>query len=63
VGIARRTSNGPSSETLVKRHVLEAGGEGMSGLKLRNKRQLAAAAFVLESVLAELDLSKTPPGP
>ncbi len=61
VGIARRTSNGQSSETLVKRHILEAGTEGMSGLKLRNKRQLAAAAFVLESVLAELDLSKTPP--
>jgi PncC family amidohydrolase len=50
VGIARRSSNGHPPKTLVKRHVLDAGTKALSGSKLRNRRQLAAAAFVLESV-------------
>jgi PncC family amidohydrolase len=50
VGMARRAKVGISPETLVKRHVLEAGTEGVSGVILRNRRQLSAAAFVLNSV-------------
>jgi PncC family amidohydrolase len=59
VGIARRLADGPP-KTRVIRHILAAGGERVSGVKLRNQRQLEAAAFVLESVRAELDSSKSP---
>lgn len=50
VGIARRSADGEAPKTLVKRHVLEAGTEGLSGETLRNRRQLTAVGFVLESV-------------
>ena len=50
VGISRRRGEGEPPRTIVKRRVLEAGTEGTSGTILRNRRQLAAAAFVLESV-------------
>lgn len=54
VGIARRPSKKGDPKTVVKRHVLEAGDPGDSGETLRNRRQRAAAAFVLETVRDEL---------
>ncbi len=57
VGIARRSSAGQPLKTQVKRHVLEAGTEHITGVALRNRRQLSAAAFVLESVCDLLDKS------
>ncbi len=51
VGLSRRSKEGEPPHTIVKRRVLEAGADGTTGLRLRNRRQLAAAAFVLDSVL------------
>lgn len=54
VGIAQRNPNHANLMTRVTRHILAKGKEGTAPLKLRNQRQRAAAAYVLESVLEEL---------
>lgn len=54
VGISRRNSEGGPPKTIVKRHILEPATETLSGVKLRNRRQLSAAAFVIESVRQQL---------
>ncbi|MCA9073102.1 MAG: CinA family protein, partial [Planctomycetaceae bacterium] len=50
VGISHRSSEDRPSKTTVKRHVLEPASETLSGVKLRNRRQISAAIFVIESV-------------
>ncbi len=59
VGIASRSEDGTLNKTVVIRHVLEAGTGDVSGVALRNRRQLAAAAFVLDSVRQRLEKSST----
>lgn len=54
VGISRRNPEGGLPKTIVKRHVLEAASDTFSGIKLRNRRQVSAAAFVIESVRKHL---------
>lgn len=62
VGIARRIPEGGPPETRVLRRVLNTDGdENTSAIKLRNQRQLTAAAFVLESARTELDPPKSSP--
>jgi nicotinamide-nucleotide amidase len=57
VGITRRSGEGKPPKTVVKKHFLEMGTEGMSGETLRNRRQLAAVGFVLELVYEVLEKS------
>lgn len=58
VGITLRSGASGLSKTRVIRRVLESGEEGVSGVKLRNQRQLTAAAFVLDSVRSHLGSTK-----
>lgn len=60
VGITQRSADGQTKKTRVIRRVLDAGEVGVSGVKLRNQRQITAAAFALESVLSELGSTKNP---
>jgi len=52
VGVSHRKQQGLS--TIVKRHVLEAPSKRLGGLKLRNRRQLEAAVFVLQTLQAQI---------
>lgn len=54
VGISRRSPEDGPPKTIVKRHVLEPPTDTLSGVKLRNRRQVSAAAFVIESVRQQL---------
>ena len=55
IGVSRRSPDGGPPKTRIHRHVLEVGTPGMSGETLRNRRQLAAVGFVLESVREQLE--------
>ena len=54
VGVSRRLDTDKPPKTIVKRHVLEPGRPGLSGVGLRNRRQLAAARFVLDTLRNQL---------
>ena len=50
VGLSRRIGEGQPPRTIVKRRVVEADSKDSGRTTLRNRRQLAAAGFVLDSV-------------